>query len=529
MLFVIVGLFAITVLCVTVGDRFGLPYPILMLLSAAALTFIPGFPVPQIPPDLILQLFLPPLLFATARNTSWSVFRKRWHLLLSLAVILTALSAFLAALTVWWLVPGITFPVALLMGAVVAPPDPVAVDSVSGSARMPRRLMMLLQSEGLFNDAVAIVLFQTSISAVVAREESISPTVILSFLGAAAGAVVVGIIIGFLHRLVGKVTHNIPAQVAVSIVSPFAAYLIAEHFGASGVIAVVVTALETNRRDTVRDGATRIALAEFWDVLNLLVTGLAFGLIGLQMKDVFSGEVDLMKYVLPAGAVVVVLFALRFVFVLVLGRLSTTIRLGELMRESLLLTWSGMRGLATLALALAVPYIDEAGNAFDERRLVLIVAATVIFVSLVPTGLSLPWLSRKLVPASAVDHSKEIAKIVRKAQHASLAAVEEAFPGEEFTDELRRTLQHRFQTLRDELAVGELLDADEKAPRAFADATPHDEHRAHQQYVDRMVRVALDAARGEVLRARGNIDVDPELADRVLRILDERMMIFRRR
>ena len=122
MLVLIVALIAITVVCVTVGDRFGLPYPILMLLSAIGLTFVPGVSVPELDPELILQLFLPPLLFATARNTSWSVFRKRWHLLLSLAVALTALSALVTAATVWSLWPAATFPLALLIGAVVAPP-----------------------------------------------------------------------------------------------------------------------------------------------------------------------------------------------------------------------------------------------------------------------------------------------------------------------------------------------------------------------------------------------------------------------
>ncbi|MDY6077352.1 cation:proton antiporter [Mobiluncus sp.] len=263
MLVVIVGLLAMTVLCVTLGEKLGLPYPILMLLGAFALSFIPGVSVPRIDPDLILPLFLPPLLFATARNTSWSVFRKRWGLLLSLAVGLTIVTAFGAAFVAWWLVPGMTFPLALLIGAAIAPTDPVAVEAVTGSARMPRQLMSLLEVEGLFNDAIAIVLFQTALSAVLANQEHISPMILLEFPVAAIISVLIGLGIGFLYRVADRIVRTTAAQVAISIVAPFAAYMIADYISVSGVIAVVVTALETNRHDRPENSSVRIARTNF--------------------------------------------------------------------------------------------------------------------------------------------------------------------------------------------------------------------------------------------------------------------------
>ena len=533
MLVLIVALIAITVVCVTVGDRFGLPYPILMLLSAIGLTFVPGVSVPELDPELILQLFLPPLLFATARNTSWSVFRKRWHLLLSLAVALTALSALVTAATVWWLWPAATFPLALLIGAVVAPPDPVAVDAVSSSARIPRQLMMLLQSEGLFNDAVAIVLFQTSLMALQAGQTSIPPSVAVDFFISAIGAIVVGFFVGFCYRILDRFTTNVSAQVIVSFATPFAAYLLAEHFHASGVIAVVVTALETNRRNRVDDGETRIARTNFWEVANLLITGIAFGLIGLEMREIFRnqpifGTDGLIAYVPVAAAVVAALFLVRFIFVFCLGLASTRQPLRELTAGATLLTWSGMRGLATLALALAVPTLNATGADFDQRRLVLIIAVTVIFVSLVPTGLSLPWLSRKLTPEAAMDTREEIAEIIRRSQTASLQAVRQEFPGDKFTTELRIILQRRFESLREELAVATLISGHEEEPRAYFDDPANQTPLTEQKHVDRMITVALDAAREQVLQARNAIDVDPALADRLLHILDQRMMVVRR-
>ncbi|MCI7550830.1 MAG: sodium:proton antiporter [Actinomycetaceae bacterium] len=524
MLVVIIGLLAITVLCVTLGDKLGLPYPILMMLCAIALSFLPGVSAPNIDPDLILPLFLPPLLFATARNASWSVFRKRWSILLALAVLLTIVTALVAALLAWWLVPGITFPLALLIGAAVAPTDPVAVEAVAGPAKMPRRLMILLDAEGLFNDAIAIVMFQTALGAVIAQQKSISPMILVEFPLAAAGSVLVGLLVGYLYRVADRVTHSTSAQIAVSIVAPFAAYMLADYLGISGVIAVVVTALESNRNDRPENGSIRIARNNFWDVANVLINGLAFGLIGLQMREVFAADTSGLSYALPTAAVCASLFLVRYIFVFVLGKASTRLPLKELHNGAVLLTWSGMRGLATLALALAVPSIGTLGDGSSARQLVIVIAATTIFVTLVPTGFSLPWLSRRIAPQEPGEESKEIAKILRKSQHQSLMAVSKAFPGDQFTPELRKILQVRFDTLREELEVAELMQDDDSSPTAYDYQLPRDARLHHQAHVERMVNVALNAARAEVLRARRDIDVDPEIADRILLLLDQRMM-----
>lgn len=190
---------------VGVGDRLRLPYPVLMLLLAAALTFIPGFPNLEIPPDLILPIRLPPLLFATARRSSWSVFRIRWRTIVLLAVVLVVLSTAFVAGAAWLMIPSIGIPAAIALGAMVAPPDPIAVESVAARVHMPRRLTTVLQSEGLFNDAAAIVIFQAAVGAAVAGT-GIHPGVALAVVLGVATAValcilVFGVRVGWLALL----------------------------------------------------------------------------------------------------------------------------------------------------------------------------------------------------------------------------------------------------------------------------------------------------------------------------------------
>ncbi|MDE8667045.1 cation:proton antiporter [Pseudarthrobacter sp. H3Y2-7] len=315
----IIGLLLATVVAVGVGDRLRLPYPVLMLILAAALTFIPGFPDLEISPELILPLFLPPLLFATAQRSSWAVFRVRWRTLLLLAVALVVITTAVVAGAAWLMIPGIGIPAAIALGSMVAPPDPVAVESVAGRVHMPRRLITVLQSEGLFNDAAAIVIFQAAVAAAVGGTE-LGPDVVLKFVIGAAVAVLVGIGMGWLTALITRLVGSMVARSAVTLVVPFAAYILAEEVHASGVIAVVVTALEIKRHSRPEDAAERITRTAFWDVVELLVTGLAFGLVGLEIRHVIQDEGKDMWGMLGVAALVCVLvFAVRFLWLGVLA------------------------------------------------------------------------------------------------------------------------------------------------------------------------------------------------------------------
>ena len=205
-----------------------------------------------------------------------------------LAVALVVVSTAVVAGAAWLMIPSIGIPAAIALGAMVAPPDPVAVESVAGRVHMPRRLTTVLQSEGLFNDAAAIVDLPGRRRGRGRRHRD-RPDVVLQFVLGAALAVAVGILMGWLTRLITRWSRSMVARSAVTLVVPFAAYILAEEVHASGVIAVVVTALEIKRHSRPQDAAERVTRTAFWDVVELLVTGLAFGLVGLEIRQRHPG------------------------------------------------------------------------------------------------------------------------------------------------------------------------------------------------------------------------------------------------
>lgn len=534
----VIGLLAVTVVCVALGERLRLPYPILMLLASSAIACIPGLQHLEIDEDLILPLFLPPLLFATAQKTDWSVFRFRWRTLLFLAVGLTATTAVLVAGAVFLLVPAVSIPLALMVGAMVAPPDPVAVEAVAGPARMPRRLLSILQTEGLFNDAVAIVLFTSALSALTGPDTlgvGQGVGLVLNFFVGAAIAVAIGLVIGFLYRFASHRVTTTAARTAMSVVVPFAAYMLAEELHASGVIAVVVTALETRRRARAEDSEARISRATFWDVANLLVTGLAFGLMGMQLRDIVANEgADVLRYLPVAAVACVIVVAVRLVGMLLIKPI-VRFDAGEVLslKDSSVLTWCGMRGLATLALALAIPTSGVSGAEADARNMMVIVACSVLLVTLVPTGLGLGWLLRLLkLQDDGTVADQEIAELTHRAQRAALGAIHERFEETgELTEEQMRAVKKRFKGLRQELdSTTQAMSAinpdgspvDPEAQKALA-ARRKKMKRGRELMVAAQT-VGLDAARTEVLLARSEPGIDPEAADVVLRQLDLQML-----
>ncbi|WP_284983256.1 Na+/H+ antiporter [Arthrobacter sp. efr-133-TYG-118] len=513
----IVGLLLATVVAVGLGDRLRLPYPVLMLLLAAAMTFIPGFPDFDLAPELILPIFLPPLLFATAQKSSWAVFRVRWRTLLLMAVALVVVSTAAVAGAAWLMIPGIGIPAAIALGAMVAPPDPVAVESVAGRVHMPRRLITVLQSEGLFNDAAAIVIFQAAVAATVSGTK-LGAGVVLQFVIGAALAVIVGIAMGWLTRLITKLVTSMVARSAVTLVIPFAAYILAEELHASGVIAVVVTALETQRHARSQDAAERVTRTAFWDVVELLATGLAFGLVGLEIRHVIRDEgAAVYGMIGPAVAVCVLVFVVRFAW---LGLLAISARKRKNLlqptspKEVLILTWCGMRGLATLALALALPLTIADGSDFPARHEILVIACAVLLATLVLPGLTLPWLMRVLKASEDGSHEKDAARLLAKrAQTAAISALKEHDLMKELPADKVALVKEKMTRLHAELLDGTLKNESDAEKR-----------QRGRELAIAVQTIALDAARQEVVAARSEPGMDPEVADRVLRQLDLRTM-----
>ncbi|MHA7306170.1 Na+/H+ antiporter [Arthrobacter sp. TMN-49] len=518
-LVLIIGLLFATVVAVGVGDRLKLPYPVLMLIMAGALTFIPGFPDLRIDPELILPIFLPPLLFATAQKSSWAVFRVRWRTIIMLAVALVVVSTAMVAGAAWLLIPGIGIPAAIALGAMCAPPDPVAVESVAGRVHMPRRLITVLQSEGLFNDAAAIVIFQAAVASTM-DGEPLGAGVVGKFLLGAVIAVAVGMLMGWVTGVITKLITSSVARSAVTLIVPFAAYILAEEVHASGVIAVVVTALEIKRHARAEDATERITRAAFWDVVELLVTGLAFGLVGLEVRVVIKEEGSAIWGMLHAAvAISVLVMVVRFLWFGLLALLSKK-HDGDLpptsIKDVTILTWCGMRGLATLALALALPTVLPSGEAFPGRHEIIVIACAVLLTTLVLPGLTLPWLMRALKATDDGVEEREAAKLLAlRAQGAAIAALRDNEVIKNLPPEKLSLVKDKMKRLHAELLDDGLKNDDTDERR-----------RRGRELAIAVQTIALDAARAEVLSARSEPEADPEVVDRVLRQLDLRTMIM---
>jgi CPA1 family monovalent cation:H+ antiporter len=387
-LVLIVGLMLAAVLLVGVGDRLRLPWPALMVVLGVVVALVPGLPDTfELDPDLILPLFLPPLLYATAQRTSWSLFRARWRSIALLAVALVVVTVIAVAGATAVLVPGISMTAAVALGAMVAPPDPVAVEAVAGPVRMPRRMLAVLQSEGLFNDATALVIFQAAVLATVRGDDLSLGGLALNFVLGAAAAVLIGLAVAYLARTVLARVTDTTGRSALTLVLPFAVYLLAEEVHASGVVAVVVVALQLRRLGDADEAAERLTQRSFWDVVELLVTGVAFGLIGLDLRQVVTEAGDALPSMLGHAAIVcAVVVGVRVLWMLgaylVVRRSPDPSAAPRTVREAVVLAWCGMRGLATLALALSLPATVDGGAPFPGRVEITLIACAVLVVTL---------------------------------------------------------------------------------------------------------------------------------------------------
>jgi Na+/H+ antiporter len=537
-LLVVVGAMLATVLLAGAGDRLRLPWPVLLLLLGAGAAFVPGIEAPDIDPELILPLFLPPLLYATAQRTSWALFRLRWRTIAFLAVGLVVVTVAAVAGTLVALT-GIGVAAALALGAAVAPPDPVAVEAVATPLRVPRRLVATLQSEGLFNDATALVIFQTAVAAAVAGNELGAGGVALGFLYGAAVAVAVGLVVAWLAgRVLDRLT-DVVASNGLTLVLPFAVYLAADALHASGVIAVVVAALQLRQHSDADASEARLTGAAFWNVVEMLVTGVAFALIGLEVRIVI-GQADrsLGTILAHAGIVCGVVVGVRLLW---MGVALVSIRAGRptpaaravpaTPGEALVLAWAGMRGLATLALALALPTTLDTGAPFPDRAELVIVACSVLVVTLVGPGVTLPVLVRVLGLREDADVAAEaergMAARARRAALDELATIDRAAlgvddeQGEQVLDELRARFARMGAALSGD-DVPRPQDADDDRDVDYRERLARLNRRREQW--GRLQAVALAAARREVVGARSEPGTDPEVADRVLRRLDVRTL-----
>ncbi|ALV36255.1 Na+/H+ antiporter [Streptomyces sp. CdTB01] len=513
------------VLSVPVGDRFGLPAPVLMTLLGIVLAVADFVPDVNVPPDLILPLLLPPLLYAAVRRTSWRQFAANVRPIFLLAVALVFVTTVCVAAVAHAVVPGLPVAAAVALGALVAPPDPVAATAVAGQLGLPRRLVSILEGEGLFNDVTAIVLYHVAVAAAVSGEFHAGRAA-LDLVLSAVVAIAVGVALGWGANRLLDLLGDATLQVGLTLLVPYASYVLAEELHGSGVLAVLTTALFLAEYATDPDDVmTRLAGHTFWDIVDTLVTGVAFGLIGLELHNAIRTASGRWGELLAWSALILgVVVLVRLVYLLPATWLTQRLHarrdhdedIPAGWRETVVMWWSGMRGVASVALALAIPLKTDAGSAFPDRDEIIFIAFGVIMGTLVLQGLTLPWLVKKLGVQSDTEREKkferELAVRAAKAAKRRLREIEEV---EELPEELSE------QMLRRAFEIG---------VRISPDLGEEERREAHEMRVRRLKRMRriqgelLSAARHEVLAARNEPGADPEVVDRVLRHLDVRSL-----
>lgn len=463
----VLAMLAVVVLARGVGERVGVPSGILLTLVGLCSAWLPG-PTMSLDPEVVLVLVLPPLLYSTARRSSLLAIRANLRSIVSLSVLLVLVTAFAVGALVSLVVPGMPLVVGIVLGAAVAPPDPVAALSVGRKAGLPPRLRVLIGGEGMLNDATALTTYQLAVAAAVGGGFTWAAAS-GRFALAIAGGLAVGAAIALAIRAARPWLHDPLTGNAVSLAAPFVAYLLAEKLHGSGILAVVVAGLmvghDAGRNET---GASRLQTGAVWQFVDFLLEGFVFLLIGQQLPAMLDGLRDE-----PTGVVVVaaavtvgVVLVVRPLWLLLTQSLPAWVhaRLGRAPgerlggRELVALSWAGTRGVMSLAAVFAVPLTTAGGAPFPARDLLLFCTYVVVLVTLVGQGLTFAPLLRRLeIRANAAeaeqvrDEARLAAVVAATATVADLLARERISPA--LADSLRAGLTARADRLRHRVSM----------------------------------------------------------------------------
>jgi Na+/H+ antiporter len=495
----------------------GVPYPILLVLGGLALGFVPGLPEIRLPSEVVLVLFLPPLLYYAAFFSSPRDLRADARAITLQAVGLVLATMGTVALTAHALIGGLPWPAAFALGAIVSPTDPLAATAIARRLGLSRRLVTLLEGESLVNDATALVAYRIAVGAAIGGTFVVWEAG-LRFVAGVAGGVALGFGVGWLVAKIRRRLDDPPVEIVVTLITGYAAYLPAEWVGASGVLATVTAGLYVGwQAPALASATTRLLGFSFWEVLVYLLNAVLFILVGLQLHPILGGVTGrsvaslLGLAVLVSGIVIAVRIAWVFTVPYLLRALdrrpeAIARRVGA--RERLVVGWSGMRGAVSLAAALALPVESADGQPFPERNLIVFLTFAVIFATLVVQGLTLPGLIRRL-GARREDGAEEREELRARlgATDAALARLEE-LAAEDWTrgdtvERLRGMYEYRRQRLS---ARAGIVQDDGYEERSLA----------YQQ----LVRELLEAQRRAIVRLRNQGEISNDVMHRIERDLD---------
>jgi CPA1 family monovalent cation:H+ antiporter len=401
---VVLGLLVAVAALSVIAQFVRIPYPILMVLGGLGLGLIPGAPEVTLDPEIVLVVFLPPLLYVGAFFASLRDVRRDARVISMMAIGLVGATCVAVAVVAHELA-GLPWAAAFTLGAIVSPTDPLAATQIMRRLGAPRRLVNVLEGEGLINDATALVLYRTAIGAAVGGSFSVWDAG-LGILLAPLGGIVVGLAVAWVVAEVRRRVEDVPTEITISVFTGYAAYFPAEALGASGVLAAVTAGIYLGfRAPEIASSESRLQGFSFWTITQFLLNATLFVLIGLQLPQILDGLTDRSwgELLLYGAAVSGVVIGVRFAWIF-----GTTViiraadrRPEQLMRRATwqaraIGSWAGMRGAVSLAAALAVPVSTDAGDPFPGRDLILWITFCVILATLVFQGLTLPWLIRVL-------------------------------------------------------------------------------------------------------------------------------------
>ena len=495
--------------------KLGTPYPIVMVIGGLIIGVIPGMPSITLNPDLVFLVVLPPLLYAAAWTTSWRDFRYNLISILLLAFGLVGFTVAGVALVAPNVLPGFDWRLGLILGAVVAPTDAIAATSIARRVGLPSRIVDILEGESLINDATGLLALQFGTAILVHKQVPTIASGVATLAWLIAGGIGLGLVVGWIVDTVERRIDDGPIEITLSILVPYVLYLAAESVHASGVLAVVACGLFLSRRSaTFFTPSVRIQIWSVWESLNFVLNGLVFVLIGLQLPAIRAAirGYRLPELIIEGAIFSAILILLRLVWVFPGAGISWFLRnhvahhneRPPQLRHTFIIGWTGMRGVVSLAAALALPAVLADGSYFPHRSLIVFLTFCVIFVTLVLQGMTLPPLIRRLGLAAAGGpncEEQEARRIVLEAAMAHLVNAKQRDRKESatFYDHLTQHYQQRLASMK-----------------------PDDERHEGSDH-DRYLALALEALRVEratAIRLRDEGRINDEVLRRIERELD---------
>ena len=516
----IFGLLVAVAGLVMLANIFGVPYPIFLVVGGLALSVVPGAPRIELPPNLVLLIFLPPLLYSAAFFSSARDLRTNLKPIVSLAfglVLLTTVTVTVVA----HLVVGLPWAAAFVLGAIVSPTDPVAATAISERLGAPRRIVTILEGESLINDGVALVLYSVAVAAVVSGDFSVLGTGFkLAYYG--AGGVAIGLLVGWLISRVRRWVEDPLVEITISLFTGYAAYIPAEEIGVSGVLAVVAAGIYLGwYSPLMTTPQDRLQSFGVWEVLPFILNSVLFILIGLQLPNIvegISGKYPVVSVLLYAALVVLVVIGTRALWTFPTAYLPRlfSVRLHEnnpSWREVSVIAYTGMRGAISLAAALAIPLTTGSGASFPGRDLILFFTFSVILVTLVPQGLSLPFIIRRLgLGGDKGEEESEESEARLRAAEAALARINELEDEDWVNENTAKRMRSLYEYRRRRFTA--------RSTGQSEDGHESKDYEERTMSFQRFRRELLDAERTELLQLRREGRLSDEVRRRVEHDLD---------